>query len=201
MTTYELSHLTQPEDQQVIGPIQDDEALLLYAVIRVMRLKRILEVGGQSGYSAVNFCKAVGPNGVVYTAEPLPMAGMWHNHRPLQRLAHEVEPRDLDYKPLDLVFFDAHDYASQVALYTGLSHAGIITERTLIALHDTGLHPHKVVAWARETPRGWEHQTVERAMVDYLAGVGYDVINFHMDHSKASPELPYRHGLTILQYL
>lgn len=49
MVAYSLSHLTQADDQRVGGPIQDDEALVLFALIRAMRLKRILEVGGLGG--------------------------------------------------------------------------------------------------------------------------------------------------------
>jgi hypothetical protein len=36
MVAYDLSHLTQAEDQRVIGPIQDDEALFVYALVRGM---------------------------------------------------------------------------------------------------------------------------------------------------------------------
>jgi predicted O-methyltransferase YrrM len=69
MTSYDLSHLTQPQKQNVVGPIQDDEALFLYSLIRTMRLKRILEIGGDVGYSATNFLKAIGGNGIVYIVE------------------------------------------------------------------------------------------------------------------------------------
>ena len=33
MVNYDLAHLTQPENQNVSGPIQDDEALFLYSII------------------------------------------------------------------------------------------------------------------------------------------------------------------------
>ena len=48
--------------------IDDDEALLLYAVVRGLRMSRVLEIGGLSGYSAKNFLQAMTPTkGVVYT--------------------------------------------------------------------------------------------------------------------------------------
>ncbi len=74
---YDLSHLTQRPNQAVSGPIQDDEALFLFALIRVMLVRRVLEIGGLSGYSATNFTKAVGPLGVVYTIDirPVPESG------------------------------------------------------------------------------------------------------------------------------
>ena len=67
MVAYDLSHLTQPDDQVVVGPVQDDEALLLFALVRCMRLRRILEVGGLDGYSARNFLRAMGRGGTLYT--------------------------------------------------------------------------------------------------------------------------------------
>jgi predicted O-methyltransferase YrrM len=69
MVTYALGHLTQADDQKVGGPIQDDEALLLFSMIRVMRLKRVIEFGGLGGYSARNFLEAVGRDGIVYTVD------------------------------------------------------------------------------------------------------------------------------------
>ncbi len=43
---YDLDHLIQTNKQDVIGPIQDDEALLLYSIVKGMRLNRVLEIGG-----------------------------------------------------------------------------------------------------------------------------------------------------------
>ncbi len=48
--------------------MQDDEALFLYSLVRSLRLSRVLEIGGLSGYSARNFLRAMEPTqGVVYT--------------------------------------------------------------------------------------------------------------------------------------
>lgn len=41
---YDLRHLTQPENQNVVGPVQDDEALFMYSIIRGRRLKIIFEI-------------------------------------------------------------------------------------------------------------------------------------------------------------
>ncbi len=59
MHKYDLSHLIQNENQDVWGPIQDDEALFLYGLIRTARIKTILEIGGLNGYSSMNFLKAL----------------------------------------------------------------------------------------------------------------------------------------------
>ena len=43
---YNFDHLIQSDKQDVLGPIQDDEALFLYSIIRGCRLSRVLEIGG-----------------------------------------------------------------------------------------------------------------------------------------------------------
>jgi predicted O-methyltransferase YrrM len=63
MVSYDLSHLVQPNDEAVLGPVQDTEALFLYAVVRGMRMRRVLEIGGLSGYSARNFLAALPADG------------------------------------------------------------------------------------------------------------------------------------------
>lgn len=60
---FDLSHLTQPADEAVVGPVQDSEALLLYALVRVTLARKIVEVGGLDGYSARNFLRAMGAKG------------------------------------------------------------------------------------------------------------------------------------------
>ena len=92
MVEYNLSHLTQPSDQQAGGPIQDDEALLLFALIRVMRMRRVLEIGGLRGYSARNFIEAVGNGGKVYTVETGSLEPIAPNHIVLAKNAHDVMP-------------------------------------------------------------------------------------------------------------
>jgi hypothetical protein len=199
MVAYDLSHLTQAEDQKVIGPIQDDEALLLFALIRTMRLNRVLELGGLGGYSARNFLRAVGPEGVVYTVDTQPLQPQGPNHKVLTKSCAGLVPADLDGTPIHLVFFDCHVYDAQMAMFTQLRDQGMITDTTVIGLHDTGLHPMQWVSWAYETAGGWCHQPVERRMVNELHAMGYDAISLHMDRSRASAELPARHGLTLMQ--
>jgi predicted O-methyltransferase YrrM len=194
MVSYDLSHLTQSSNQRVGGPIQDDEALLLYGLIKVMRLRRILEVGGQSGYSATNFLKAVGDNGTVYTVDTTPLPRQAKNHRVITKDAALLTPEDVDSKELDLVFFDCHVFPAQMKLYFRLRAKKMITQNTLLALHDTNLHPGGSVH-----PGGYVHQAVERNMADDFRRLGYDAISFHTELNRHDANLPFRHGLTILR--
>jgi len=194
---YDLSHLTQPPSQSVAGPIQDDEALLLFAMCRVTCARRILEFGGQSCYSARNFLAAIKgvPGGAVYTVDPTPIGVLSTAHRVIRKWAKDVLPEDLDNEPLDLVFFDCHDYAQELTVFLVLSRAGLITRSTLIALHDTGTHPEPVVPWVYRGEEGYIHQPAERALANRLQDLGYECVSFHAPRPRAP--IRFRHGLTL----
>jgi hypothetical protein len=194
---YDLSHLTQDASQAVAGPIQDDEALLLYSVCRVTCAARIAEFGGQSGYSARNFVAAIQelPGAALYTIDMSPVPIVAPCHRFVHKPARAVVPADFDGKPLDLVFFDCHDFHEQMHAFETLAAAGVITRSTMIALHDTGTHPEQFVPWAYAGPGGWIHQPVERAMSDRFQDQGYECVHFHAPRPTGA--IRFRHGLTL----
>jgi predicted O-methyltransferase YrrM len=194
---YDLSHLVQEPGQAVFGPVQDDEALLLFAACRVVCARRVVEFGGESGYSARNFLAAVGdaPGAAVYTVDANPVPVLSPAHRFIRKWAKDVTPEDFDCQPLDLVFFDCHDYAQQLQAFHTLARAGVIARGTLIALHDTGTHPAKLLPWAFRTEDGYVHQPAERQLVSTLQAVGYECISFHAP--RPVPPLQFRHGLTL----
>jgi predicted O-methyltransferase YrrM len=206
MVRYALDHLTQPEDQRVIGPIQDDEALVLYSIIRCSRLRRVLEIGGLSGYSAANFLAAVsqsGPGSVVYTIDNQPSVPvLGPNHRVIFKDARDVTASELDGEPVDLVFFDCHDIV-QMDIYARFVSEGIINDNTLLALHDTNLHYDPLglrqgaIGIDRDGNEGYAHQPVERCMVNMFKDMGYDVMCLHTTPQKHHDGFPFRHGLTV----
>ena len=61
--TKDLAHLnSRAADypwQRRRGPMQADEMLLLFSVVRTSSVRRILEIGGLSGFSAFNFLEAL----------------------------------------------------------------------------------------------------------------------------------------------
>lgn len=195
---YNLSHLSQPEHQRVFGPIQDDEALLLYSIIRVTRLKNIIEIGGLGGYSASNFLAAVGSQGIVYTVDINPVPKLAHNHVVIQKDCGLITSDDVPNK-IELIFFDAHDYAAQKSLYHTLLQHNIIDNNVILAIHDTNLHPNKYVerSYYMEDDGGWVHQHVERELVTYFKSLGFDAISFHTKIDE--PTIEFRHGITIMK--
>ena len=198
MAYYDLSHLTQ-NSQKDTPAIQDDEALLLYALIRVVRVQRVLELGFFDGYSATNFLKAVGPSGKVYSCDINTVKKLTHNHTPITKDAATLSATDVDNTPLDLVFFDCHNLEAQMTCFQNLTEAGIITNKTILALHDTGTHPKKLRKNDYKIGRKeFVHQPVERVMVNEFAVIGYSPLCLHTEVTKTSKVLPFRHGLTIL---
>jgi hypothetical protein len=201
MVKYDLSHLTQNDDQNVWGPIQDDEALFLYSVIRGCRMSRILEIGGLNGYSAQNFLAALkypGNNGVLYTCDIGPVPKLADNHIILIKNAIHITSDELGNKPLDMVFFDCHDMI-QMDIYKKFRNENIVDDNTVLALHDTNLHYSPWNKFGKFVPsgNGFAHQPVEREMTNVFKDMGYDIFNLSTDQAKHSDSFPIRHGLTI----
>lgn len=217
MVSFPLGHLTQDDSQVVSGPIQDDEALLLFALIRCMRLRTVVEIGGLSGYSARNFCEAVGPLGQVVTLDLHPVPQVAPNHRVVVGDASRVGRDDLQIEHVDLVFFDCHNYDVQMKLLHNLVSDRLVDDDTVIALHDTNTHPRQTVDWKAYvkyrlknmiepqgydlylTADGWVHQDVERRMVNDLKAAGYDALCVHSKSERHDETMPFRHGLTIMK--
>jgi predicted O-methyltransferase YrrM len=199
MVKYDLEHLTQGPDQRVCGPIQDDEALFIYSIIKGMRLTRVLEIGGLNGYSALNFLKSMDQvNGTVYTVDINPVPIQAPNHVVIIKNALGLTASDFGGEALDLVFFDCHDMA-QMVVYHMLVKQGIINDNTILALHDTNLHydPYQMGNTFVPEEGGFAHQPVERQMVNIFKAMGYDVFCLHTTRDKHSDNFPFRHGLTI----
>jgi hypothetical protein len=185
---YDLSHLTQ-DTRRVYGPIQDDEALLLYALVRCLGAKTVLEAGGQTGYSARNFLAA---GATVYTVDTQPVPVQGDRHHVIQA---DIGYVNIDQLPrLDLVFFDAHAEEAQFRFFQLAVIADVIHDGTTVVVHDTGLHSQQFVPWAVPCGDRWAHQPEERRFVERLVAAGWQCVHVHSDDD-AEP----RHGLTILQ--
>lgn len=202
MARYDLTHLKQPAKQLGGGAIQDDEALFLYSIVLGMRLKRILEIGGLDGYSATNFLVASKPNGIVYTCDVNDVRKINANHITIKKSAADLTPEDFDGIPLELVFFDCHVYDAQMKAFDTLSKAGIITDKTVLVLHDTNTFPtrHKLLPPESYAVNDgtFVHQPVERMMVNDFVAMGYSPFLLHTTPDKHSEEYPYRKGVAIM---
>ena len=201
---YNLEHLTQDSTQSTPGPIQDDEALLMFSLIKVTRIKRILELGAGNGYSAKNFCEAIGNNGTVYSVDwgidaHCPVYA--DNHKVITKNVADVQAEDVDNQPIDLVFFDCHAYEAELCVFQNLKREGIITDKTIFIFHDTNLLPSENALGypniSYEVTDGWVFCPPERQLVNDFKEMGYDIINLGTTKDVHGEHLPYRCGLSI----
>jgi hypothetical protein len=206
INTYSLGHLRSLRDYE-LGPIQRDEALLLYALVKTIDPKTIIEFGFYEGHSAINFLKAMSLDARLYSYDisddSKRLAAKIHDRRLkfVFKSQADFEPSDVDYRLVDLAFFDAsHDFLLNVMTLERLKDS--LNERGLIIVHDTG-------AWygdlkGLQTPEGhfvddsisggYIHQPGERRFVNYIRESMKDFDQIHL-HSTSK----FRHGLTILQ--
>src|SRR4030095_10309050 len=62
-----IPHLDYYAEETAFGPIQREEALLLFALTRVLRPKVLVEFGFLCGHSARNFLVAMDPDARLYS--------------------------------------------------------------------------------------------------------------------------------------
>ena len=203
---YSLRHLSHFKDSD-IGPIQRDEALLLYALVKTVDPKTIVEFGFLAGHSAKNFLRAMSSDARLFSYD-ISEASM-KSARKIRdkrfkfifKSQTEFAPSDVDNRMIDLAFFDAaHDFQLNVETFEKL--IGSLSARALIVVHDTG-------AWygdfkGLETPQGhflnesassgYIHQPGERAFVNYIRENMKDFDQIHL-HCTSK----FRHGMTVLQ--
>jgi SAM-dependent methyltransferase len=198
---YNLNHLTQNIHQDVLGPIQDDEALLLYGFIRTSLARNIVELGCQTGYSAQNFLAAVGPNGIVVSIDRAHIVKLQNNHFTVLKDAKDVTESDLPFEEIHLAFYDCHDYDATLAFHYNMINAKKITNNTTLVLHDTGLHHKQIVNFGEPRKEGWAHQPVERQLSNHLIKDGWSAIHAHgrINSFTDNEPIAFRHGMTILQ--
>ena len=166
MDKYNFNHLVQDKKQVVVGPIQDDEALFLYSLIRCKRIKTVLEIGGLNGYSSNNFIEAMKFNNSksnLFTCDINKIRKIDINHTTIQKNVRLLNSLDINKKYIELLFLDCHTIG-QIDMIERLQLEKCIDENTIIALHDTNLHYQQI--WDPLGKDGFEHQPVERIIVN-----------------------------------
>jgi len=143
---YDLQHL-QRDNKPRLGPVQDDEALLLYALARVMRPRTIVEFGTSNGFSAMNWMHAIADDPLArvfsYDILPYPAAQALEDSDPrfvfFQKSQTDFEPSDVEGRPVDIAFFDAGHLVEYSLKAFELVRASL-SPTAIVAVHDTGLH-------------------------------------------------------------
>lgn len=135
---YNLSHLHQPT-LYYAGPLQNDEALLLFAIITVATPKTLVEFGFYAGDSARNALHAMAPDARLYSYDPYDAYGNGKKYMDAdkrfkfyQRPGEQFTPADIDNRPIDMVFIDAnHDPRSSMAFFKAITRKSSPRDFTL----------------------------------------------------------------------
>jgi predicted O-methyltransferase YrrM len=210
----DVSHLALYEEEDASGPLQRDEALLLYGLVRVIRPKTVLEFGFLRGHSAFNFLLALDADAALYSFDVEPMAEqaartiIERDQRLRFRLKSQdqITADDVDGRRIDFVFFDAsHDLEINQRTFQRIE--GLLAPRAVVAVHDTGawardriqLSP-MAITYTQENADHWlpsgdfAHRPDERRFVNWVGEARPDFGQIHL-HSVHT----LRHGLTLLQ--
>ena len=195
---YALRHIgLQGRGQHVTGPMQDDEALLLFALTRTAGVNRALELGGLGGFSARTLLEAVQCTRApaVYTIDISEVVSLGRFHRTIQKSAADVTMDDLGGAPFDLMILDCHHYPATKRFLMNVLKWDLLSPDGMLFLHDTGRHS------TNNRTHPWIHQPVERLLVMWLER--YDCASkwqrlvVHDDFGRGATVL--RHGVTVLQ--
>lgn len=207
-----LTHLWSYGDQEHLGPLQRDEALFLFGVLRVIRPRLVVEFGFFHGHSALNFLQALEEGARVVSYDIGEEPARRHRsdfahcraHTFIARSQAEFEPADLGGQHADFVFIDAaHRLDLNQETFRRLLPA--LAPDAIVAVHDTGLWArpfflpkHHSYAQGRDerwlTPDLYAHQVEEREFVNWIAEEHPEFAQIHFHTTRA-----LRHGLTLLQ--
>ena len=207
-----LSHLGFFREEDAIGPLQRDEALLLAALVRVTRPRTLLEFGFSRGHSAMNFMEVMGPDAKLYSFDIDPLSreiattafAREGRFKYIHKSQTDFEAGDVDGRMVDFCFIDAaHDLTLNQETWRRI--ALHLSERAIVAVHDTGTwHRERFtsrhVEIAAKSPQNWIGADVfqphkdERQFVNWICEQpgGWSALHLHTNNT-------IRHGVTVLQ--
>jgi predicted O-methyltransferase YrrM len=189
------------------GPVQRDEALFLYSLLRVVRPRTVVEIGFLTGRSALNFLCALDDDARLYSFD------IAHAEHARDRLGHdsrftfrtrsqdELTPDDIDGREADFVFLDAaHELDLNQRTFSRL--LPLMAPGAILAVHDTGTIPRRFVHpghYFLDSSVGWigderEVMPDERAFMNWLLDEHPEFSQVHF-HSQRT----VRCGITVLQ--
>ena len=111
---YDLSHLTQ-DSLIVLGPIQDDEAVFVYGLIKSIRPKTVIECGMGRGYSTINILQAIEQDSLLFTFDieilnKNSQAFKDKRFKFITKSQGNFEHSDIDNRIIDFIYLDNGHY-------------------------------------------------------------------------------------------
>jgi predicted O-methyltransferase YrrM len=207
-----INHLTAFDEEEAIGPVQREEAMFLFSLIRMLRPRILVEFGFARGHSALNFLMAMDYEADLYSYDvdvasaslAEKYASEYSGFHFLHKSQETFSPVDVGGRLIDFVFIDAaHELDLNQKTFTLLLPS--LAPNAILAVHDTGTwNRHHFLSehfnFANERPNQWlnldefQHQRAERQFVNWVADAFSDFQVIHL-HSLNC----VRHGITLLQ--
>jgi len=206
-----VNHLVTFSEEKALGPLQRDEACLLFGLVKVLKPNCLVEFGFNDGHSSFNFLQAMGGYGELHSFDISEKSAKvakkyfknyanFHYHGKSQA---DFDPSDISGKKIDFVFFDgAHDLKLNCEAFKQIQNA--LSPNATICVHDTGLWNKTKMKdrhhqFAKYLPENWlndmefQHQKDERRFSNWLVSEhSYSPVHCHSGNC-------LRHGLTLLQ--
>lgn len=207
-----IAHLQSYVEEGAIGPLQRDEAMAFFGIIKTLRPKTVVEFGFFHGHSAFNFLCALSPDAHLYSYdvddESAYRATTEMSYESRLTFIHKSQtnftPSDIDNRIIDFVFFDA---AHLLHLNTETFNKILpsLSPTAIIAIHDTGLWEKKYLTDQHHTHINaanskWltddlcAHQPEERDFVEWIIAnhPQFGAIHLHSTNT-------LRHGFSLIQ--
>lgn len=134
---YDLDHLKRRNSPWAI---KENEALLLFSITKMVSPKVIVEFGTHTGYSTINFLKAMDYDSKIYTfdLEKYPQIDLIEDKRLkfIQKDQTNFSLSDIDDNFVDLLFIDcSHIFENNLKTFELISPR--LKDNSIIVLHDT----------------------------------------------------------------
>lgn len=178
----------------MLGPLLDQDAEFLKAIIKMTTPKVLIEFGHFLGHSAKAMLSVMEPDAVLHSFDNTRGHGVtdprFHFRSESQDAAHDI-------KDIDFIFLDASHYLD-LNQKTFLNFKDRLNDKAIIAIHDTGAwvggNVFDVAQGHMNAKGEWVHRPEEIDFVNWIRKEypEFDQIHFHSSHQ-------VRHGITLLQ--
>lgn len=177
-----------------LGPVLDEDAQFLQAIIKMTNPKTIVEFGYFWGASSNAMLEVMDDDAVIHcydnTKDP-------NSTDPRLKFHKVSQDEPIDVENIDFVFLDASHFL-KLNKATFLNIRERLSEKAIIAVHDTGTWVGGNVFGAGQghlNEKGeWVHCPEEIEFVNWLRGEFPDYQQIHFHSSRK-----VRHGITLLQ--
>ena len=194
---YDLKHLNQEPNAATFGPLQDDESLLLFGILKTIKPSIVLEFGTNDGHSSLNMLKALENNAKFYSYDIQKLNSMQNDPRfKFYEKSHSdfIASDVINNLTIDFVLIDYSNFETMKIGFTKMINQ--MSPNGVIAFHNTGLHVNEIdkCSCDFENYCGGLHQIETRLFVNWILEnhTDWQVINIHSYKF-------WRHGLTLFQ--